>query len=631
MSKVNDAKNKLKSRIEAIKKINDDPKDIVDNLYDKYMKDLPSTDKLYGKKVGDFLSDRKKRIDNKQDIFGEIMEIANSVLNSNTKKPDKTVPTKLFSTSRLKFHAQNATHKTLDKSKDIILDNVKKIFFASDGICGTNQTLPITPVILKPKEFDILNVLTVDPTSATGKIVYESTNSSTKTKVNTELYSSFSSGLFEMSSGSGDSLFDMTWSDSSQEWTVTGLNSSGNVESFLNSYYSSVELPDITHIIKTSMLMTINSGESSPLFDKGLNDVNRLLKKLCAICGTPTDRNQLSNQNAVDLFDENDQDLESYFDFDDVEGIDLDDEDARYRKVLRFTDCNNFEVPVNQTMLEDFIYLAYKKNPNDLVDSTLNRVAADAFAQSDSSIPELQFNLNILNLFILNLPKALMMSALTPKIFLPIVLIYKLFKSGVSQAIEGAKVLMKNLRKLFNGIISDLYWLFIREFWKLIKVDLIAFVLKIVKKILKNKYKRYVLILTALIAILTKILEDGIDNCFAIFTTILNAIQGAMNMPAPLSVPGILLGLSDKLPGYSQDRAYLNIVERLENMGISIGPVFGEPNNLPTIVKSIIDGNTEELDTNSFVKVSNSEIIIPTPVGPVIIPPGILNSAGKIF
>jgi len=631
MSKVNDAKNKLKSRIEAIKKINDDPKDIVDNLYDKYMKDLPSTDKLYGKKVGDFLSDRKKRIDNKQDIFGEIMEIANSVLNSNTKKPDKTVPTKLFSTSRLKFHAQNATHKTLDKSKDIILDNVKKIFFASDGICGTNQTLPITPVILKPKEFDILNVLTVDPTSATGKIVYESTNSSTKTKVNTELYSSFSSGLFEMSSGSGDSLFDMTWSDSSQEWTVTGLNSSGNVESFLNSYYSSVELPDITHIIKTSMLMTINSGESSPLFDKGLNDVNRLLKKLCAICGTPTDRNQLSNQNAVDLFDENDQDLESYFDFDDVEGIDLDDEDARYRKVLRFTDCNNFEVPVNQTMLEDFIYLAYKKNPNDLVDSTLNRVAADAFAQSDSSIPELQFNLNILNLFILNLPKALMMSALTPKIFLPIVLIYKLFKSGASQAIEGAKVLMKNLRKLFNGIISDLYWLFIREFWKLIKVDLIAFVLKIVKKILKNKYKRYVLILTALIAILTKILEDGIDNCFAIFTTILNAIQGAMNMPAPLSVPGILLGLSDKLPGYSQDRAYLNIVERLENMGISIGPVFGEPNNLPTIVKSIIDGNTEELDTNSFVKVSNSEIIIPTPVGPVIIPPGILNSAGKIF
>ena len=47
--------------------------------------------------------------------------------------------------------------------------------------------------------------------------------------------------------------------------------------------------------------------------------------------------------------------------------------------------------------------------------------------------------------------------------------------------------------------------------------------------------------------------------------------------------------------------------------------------------KSIIDGNTEELDTNSFIKVTNKEIIVPTPVGPLVIPPGILNSVGKML
>ena len=73
--------------------------------------------------------------------------------------------------------------------------------------------------------------------------------------------------------------------------------------------------------------MTINSGESNPLFDKGLNNINRLLNKLCAVCGSPTDKDKLKNQNAVDLFDENDEDIQLYFNFDDVEGIDLDDEE----------------------------------------------------------------------------------------------------------------------------------------------------------------------------------------------------------------------------------------------------------------------------------------------------------------
>jgi hypothetical protein len=152
----------------------------------------------------------------------------------------------------------------------------------------------------------------------------------------------------------------------------------------------------------------------------------------------------------------------------------------------------------------------------------------------------------------------------------------------------------------------------------------------IVKKILKNKYKRYVVIITALIAILTKILEEGIQDCYSIFNVILSTIEGALSASAPIGIPAILLGLSDKLPGYSQDRAYLNITERLENAGISLGPIFGQDNNLPTIIKSIIDGNTEELDMNSFVKVTNKEIIIPTPVGPFVIPPGLLNSVGKI-
>jgi hypothetical protein len=637
MGKLKDTQNKLKSRIEAIKKINDDPQAAVDAVYDKYLKDLPTTDQLFGKKLDDFLTNRRKKLDNKKDIFGQIMEIADSILSSNTRtdRNRKPIPTKLFSKNRLKYHAQTAANKTLDQSKDIVLECVKRHFFAAGGICGADQTINIDTLKIKPNEFDFLNVLTVDPSQGVGKIVYEPTTGSTpsKIKVNTELYESFGGSVFSMRNNSDNLLFDMKWDTPNQEWTVSGLTSSNllTVEELLNDYYSSIELPDIQHVVKTAMLITLQgTGENTPLLDKGMNQLNRLLSKLFAICGTPTDRNSLSKQTAVDLFDENDQDIELYFNFDDVEGIDLDDEDARLRKVLKFRDCNNFEVPINTTMMEDFVYLGYRKNLNDLVDSTLNRAATDAYSQSDSSIPQAQFNLNLVNLFILNLPKALIMSALSPKIFLPIILIYKIFKVGVNQ-VADVLTSMRNLSQLFWNIIRELFWLFIREFWKLIKVDLLAFVMVIVKKILKNKYKRYVVIITALIAILTKILEEGIDNCFAIFNTILSTLQNALSINAPINIPGILLGLSDKLPGYSQDKAYLNIIERLENAGISLGPIFGVDNNLPQIVKSIIDGNTEELDTSSFVKVTNKEMIIPTPFGPLFIPPGLLNSTGKIF
>jgi hypothetical protein len=97
-------------------------------------------------------------------------------------------------------------------------------------------------------------------------------------------------------------------------------------------------------------------------------------------------------------------------------------------------------------------------------------------------------------------------------------------------------------------------------------------------------------------------------------------------------VPGFLLGLSHYLPGFSTDRALLNVTQKLESSGISTGPIFGESNNLTALVKSVIDGHTEEHDTNSFIQVSTQEVIIPTPFGlPIIIPPGIITSSGKMF
>jgi len=628
MSKLKDTKARLQSKLEVIKKINDDPNSLMDSLSDKLLKDLPSTDQLFGKKLDDFLNKAKRKKENKKDIFGDLIEIAEGFLSSG-KKVEST--DKLLSKGKLKQHALTAGKKTLDSSKEIITSSVKKAFFAGEGICGANLTLSGINVEIKPEEIDLMNILTVDPTTSTGQIVYESQSPNKgKEKVNRELYSIFSGGTYQFDSNNNNTLFKAQWNQSTQVFNVTDFNGL-NVETFFNDYYSTMELPDIQHITKTAMLMTIQGdGSDNPLFNKGMNNVNRLLQKLCAICGTPTKKNELKNQNAVDMFNETDEDIESYFDFDDVEGIDLDDEDSRFRKVLKFRDCDNFETPVNPSTIEDFVYFSNKKPLNELVDSTLSRTATQAYMDSGSNIPPINFNLNLMNLFILNLPKALISSLLSPKIFLPIVIVYKVAKSILGQSIN-VKTLMKTLSKLFNTIISKILWKFLQEFWKLVKIDLIAFVIKIVKKILKNKFKRYLTILKSLIAFLLKILEQEIDNCYALFSAVISAITSALSANISLKVPGILLLLSERLPGYSQDRAFMNIMERVSASGVKTGPIFGETNNIGTLVKSIIDGHTEEMDQNSFVKISLKGGALPGPSGGAVIIPGLISGVGKMF
>lgn len=621
MSKLKTTKNKIKSKLEVIKKFNDEAKPFDENSFDFLLKDLPSSSDFIGKKVGDLTNSLKKKKEESGNIFGDLVEIVDSFLATGQKvKSQNPLETK----SRIKQHANDAIDVTLQSSKTIVLDNVKKILFAGDGICGTNKNFvgpQFDSVRIKPKEIDFLNVLTVDPNSNVGKIVYEPSNTSTsKEKVNRGLYDGFSNP-YQFDTVSNKTLFSAIWTGETQEFIISGLTQGGNspvpVEDFLNDYYSSIELPDISGITKMAMLMTIQGDSSeTPLFTGAFNDLNRLITKLCSVCGNPKKTNTLSNQNAIDLFNENDEDLELYFNFDDVEGIDLDDENARYRKVLRFKDCNNFEVPVNTDLFEDFVYLSGKKNLNDLVNGTLNKVAADSFEQSDgSSITLGDFQVSINNLFILNLPKALIMSVISPKIFLPIVVVYKLFKSVItstaSQVVETAKEFMKKFYKLFSAIIKDLFWKFITEFWKRVKIDLLNFVLKLAQKILKNKLKRYYGVIAILISLLTKILEQGLDNCFDLFNAVISTLTTAINTSIPLKIPPVLLLITPFLPGYSPERAYMSAIEGMAAAGIPTGPINGEPNDFIEAQKKMIFAmNEEENNFGAF-----DAVTIPTPAG----------------
>jgi hypothetical protein len=657
MSKTKETKKKLQTKIESVKKIIDDSAKKIENVGDAFQKNIPDPNQFLGEQLSGLLDKKKRKIDNKKDTFAELIEVAEQFITTNKKTVNDKLNNISFSNpnrrgvnvnidknpskSKIKRHGISAANVTIGQSKEIVINRLSEALFMGDGICGSKSVFNVDSIQLSPDEFDFLNIFTLDPDSTCGQLVYElKSPDKNKEKLNRNLYDLMANGgTHTYTSNNGNDLFTASWNAGTQKFTFSGFTrgTAGvvNVQDFITDYYNSLEYSDINDIVKQCMLFTINGGAScseSKKFTKSLNESLRLIDKLLKTCGG-TNRDLLKNQTPVDMFNENDEDLEFYFDFDNVEGIDLDNEDARNRAVLKFKSCNDYEIPVSDMHIEDFVFLSRDKNIQDSVNQTLENVARDASEQSGGSLSINVLLDALLNNFILYIPKVLVMSIISAKIFLPLIILYKIFKTMAVNVYLNAKELIKKFKKAITKIVSDLFWLFIREFWRLVKIDLLAFVNEAVQRILKNKYKRYLLIITSLIALLKKILESEIDNCYAIFQTILTTIENALSQRLSVSVPSLLLLFSDRLPGYSQDRAFMNIMNRLESSGIPTGPLFGESNDIGNLVKSIIDGHTEEEDSNSFIKIVLQGGTLPGPpvVGGAIIPPGVISGVGKKF
>jgi hypothetical protein len=187
--------------------------------------------------------------------------------------------------------------------------------------------------------------------------------------------------------------------------------------------------------------------------------------------------------------------------------------------------------------------------------------------------------------------------------FLPMVIIYKQFVALAKNALMDSKELMKKLKKIFICIIRELFWKFIREFWKRVKSDLKNFLKRIIRKILRDKLKRYYLVIGALIALLKQILENGLDSCEAIFAAISAAINGALSAGG-LDIPNPLLALAGKLPGFSAVKTTMDITEKMQNMGIPTGDINGEPNYHVLSTSAQVQGLADNLAVTPFKSIN---------------------------
>jgi hypothetical protein len=400
-------------------------------------------------------------------------------------------------------------------------------------------------------------------------------------------------------------LFNITWDSAYQRYNISGLQGGGatTVDQFIQKYFEGIEFPKLSDVFKNTLAMMMPIGglnSTNGSYDVNTNILMKFIEKIMGDCGSPQKN---LNQNAVSQINENDIDPEFFFDFDALEGIDLDDE-LRYRKVMRFKDCNNYEMPVDQRIIENFAFLSSTKTDiTELFNNTLQNTAKAA-ANNNLSIPYPQFMLNLDFSALLMLPKALIATVFSPKIFFPFVVLWKMFKAAATTVAIKIKDLLKNIAKTVFKIIKDIFNKFLTTFWLLIKPEIAKILKDLAMKIMKNSKSKYRKLIRVLIDLLTGLIPFiGIGCCDDLYNALL-VLFNQLNVGFQSKIPGLLLLMADKLPGFSKDRAAIEINQEMEKAGIPTGDQFGQPTNVKDFIGAVVSGHSNEFFKNTKVNIA---------------------------
>jgi hypothetical protein len=544
--------------------------------------------------------------------FDQLLDISKIISNNNGSNT---------STKYLKRVFVTALNEIRPQILDIINDlGTKAIGCSQDQEFNGNQTLYI-----KVKSIDLSNFLKEDPTSKVGKITYETSDIQYNTfpfSLNRELYNRIQNinVPYSISAGnnylgtSNQSLFDITYVESYID-PITSQLIQGNfykvdlknrqnnkVVEFLKDYYSTIDVIDFKNIFANLInQLTGSISIHKKDGDNTLTDLNKVLIVLQRILGLCFDSNSEIDVSGVSKVSENDNVDESFFEFTEIDlrNIDLKISDIKLG-VVEFEDCDTVKLPVNtDSILESVNTLNFidGKNNNDKINDAIN--ITDVITKHFFPL-EINIDVNFLKEF----PKALVMSILSPKVILPIMVMGKSLGQPFVDDINSFMDFCKKLSKYLVELVSKISAIFVKIIFNIVKKDIKTLINTIINDVVKEKTKKYtdmVLSLTTIIYTIAELVKD-VRECKSVINDLqklLNSVQKYTNqLPLPLL-------LASKLrKGYSKTGAFLNVISEFEKLGLPTGPMpDGSPNLMLASIKAIIDGIDQEVTNNGRVDI----------------------------
>jgi len=342
--------------------------------------------------------------------------------------------------------------------------------------------------------------------------------------------------------------------------------------------------------------------------------IQKFMNRILGLCFDSTQEIDTQGSSKIPELDGID---ENFFELTSLNLRDIEEQQNKYnKKVVELVDCDNFQLPVNTDLifegLDQIISGTTISEENDAINGLVDKVLSNAQKEFNLNLNLPSFKLNLNNEFIKNLPNGLVMSILSPKVLLPIMIMIKSLSQSVGENIDYT---IDNVQDFFNkfkryviSITSKIVAIFVKVLFDLIKKDIFNLLQVIVKDLAKEKAtKKYAMIakLVQLLIIVANFIKDYrqcksvIDELLNLFRVLTSGWGGEIPLP--------LLFASQALDGYSYTRAFLATVEEMQKLGIPTGNLpSGAPNKF-------VLGKLAQMKAMAMEEAENGKVQIAVP------------------
>lgn len=397
-----------------------------------------------------------------------------------------------------------------------------------------------------------------------------------------------------------------------------GLN---KVANFITDYYKNIQIIDLTNIFQHLMDMLTNAVSFELKWGYGeLQEKNKFILILQRILGLCFDNTREIDVSGISKLAELDIIDNSFYEFTDIDLRNIDETiwDTQ-NGVVEFEDCQNVKFPINSQDIIDSLNVLKdieKVEDQEKYIANLTNVIVDNPNWKDLNPNITDINLSVDLSFLLNLPKAIMMALLSPKVVLPLLIMAKALGQLNGYVITGLMDFVRIFAKFNINVMSKIGAIFVEELVQMIGKDIQNLLASVAYDLSKEQAtKKYAIIvrLVQLLLYVIKFVEDW-RRCKSVVDEILgmfNVIRAQFNNQIPLP----LLAANRLLDGYSANRAMVNVIEEFQKLGIRTEPMSdGSPNNWLLQTQSILKGQAKEYYENGATQMLIEPLTV-TPTG----------------
>ena len=513
--------------------------------------------------------------------------------------------------------------------------------------CDQQQTYTSGPVYVKVSSIDLFNRLLIDPQDEVGAIIYEKAlpqPGQIPFSMNRELHLLTQTSTSYLHKGkSGQDLCTIKYYEThptlgtSGPWYEVDLSGARSnplrVGEFMVDYYDTIRMAEDTDIIGS--IMESLSGAISMKIDAGTSQVENaskaelILARILGLCfdnrGNEIDTSGIAKIAELDGVDD------SFFEFTDIDLRNIDIRTANIKRgVIQFEDCDNIDLPVNFNeivsalgQLNFYEGSEFENAANNITDVLANNPAWIGVGINVN--PQVVVDTNFIKLITNGMIGAL----ITPKMILPIIVMYKALGNTLADNIKSFVDFAKIFKKFFINLVSKVGAIFVEELFKLIKEDILKLIQQVLKDIIKERIvKKYAMILKLLALLLAIIgLITDYRRCKNLIDDIL-ALLNLLNIPGLSSgIPLPILYAAQLLDGYSESRAFIGAIEELQSLGIPTGAMPSGAPNFDLL------GKFGQMKAMALEDAENNKLQVA--VGPLVVTPAFLtvptSSYGKKF